>query len=333
MASVSTLFSVTRPYAFPLTIGAISVGSSLAFVDAPRHFSWLFFLLSMSGGLLVHAAANLINTYGDYMQGVDVKATSDDRALVDGVVTVKQVYRLIVFCVATAFAILLSVCYGITHRPPPPVSRAFMSPLFDLLALCVCGMFLAYAYTGPPFYWKYKGLGDICTILACGPLLVTGAYYCQLSTFPSLASFGFTLVPGLLADGILHANNTRDQVWDAKCGAVTLPMKLGRRLSHLFFISLYAISFLVVISSALFPSTFLPRREMEERGGWSWMQSILLLPLVLVPRSVGLTTRYYKGDLQDLCPSCGQFAGEFGLLQSVAIISWKLAEEYSWKVG
>ena len=248
-------------------------------------------------------------------------------------VTVKQIYRLIVFCVAMAFAILMYLCYDIIHRPPPPVSRTLLSPLLDLLILCFCGMFLAYAYTAPPFYWKYKGLGDICTILACGPLLVAGAYYCQLSTFPSYASLGFVLVPGLLADGILHANNTRDQVWDAQCGVVTLPMKLGPRLSGIFFIFLYSTSLLVVIVSALFPSTFLPRREMEERSEWNSTQSILLLPLALLPRSVGLITRYYEGKLKDLCPSCGQFAGEFGLLLSVAIVSWKLTEEYTGKIG
>ena len=84
MTPLSTLFFVTRPYALPLTVGAISVGSSLAFVESPDQFSWMFFLCSMAGGLFVHAAANLINTYGDYMQGVDVKESSDDRALVMG---------------------------------------------------------------------------------------------------------------------------------------------------------------------------------------------------------------------------------------------------------
>ena len=91
------------------------------------------------------------------------------------------------------------------------------NPVVGLCILSAAGLFLAYAYTAPPFYWKYKGLGDICMVLGFGPLLVTGAYYCQLSTLPSLASLWFSLAPGLLTDGILHANNTRDQVWDKQC--------------------------------------------------------------------------------------------------------------------
>ena len=73
--------------------------------------------MSMLGGLSVHAAANLINTYGDYKSGVDVKGSADDRALVDGVVTATTVYRMIVACVSVALAMLMIIVYTMAERP------------------------------------------------------------------------------------------------------------------------------------------------------------------------------------------------------------------------
>ena len=158
-------------------------------------------------------------------------------------------------------------------------------------------------------------------VLGFGPLLVTGAYYCQLSTLPSLASLWLSLAPGLLTDGILHANNTRDQVWDKQCGAVTLPMKLGKTFSGYYFIALYAFSYATMFAVALSPTTFL-------HHGTSSLPSLMFLsPLVLLPNCKNLISRYYAEDFKELCPRCGLFAGMFGALESVAIVMWNRSAE------
>ena len=332
MVSVSTLFYATRPWSFPVTVCAIGIGGALAYVDSPSHFSWPFFFLSLLGALLVHAAANLINTYGDYTKGVDVKATADDRAIVDGLLTATQVYRLIVFCVTAAMAILAVVCYEmVTRRPPVLQGRTLSTPVLDLLTLCACGLFLSYAYTAPPFYWKYRGLGDLCIIVGYGPLLVAGGYFCQLSSLPSLPALVFSLAPGLETDAILHVNNTRDQAWDAKCGAVTLPMRLGPRLSRLYFIALYAASFGISVAAALSPSTFFPRLAGVEEV-W-WLRAVFLLPLLLIPNCVDLVRRYDAALFKDLCPRCGELCGKYGVLQSIAIVAWGMAHHQQQTMG
>ena len=331
MPSLSTLFYATRPWAFPVTVCAIAIGGSLAYVDSPARFSWPFFLLSLLGALLVHAAANLINTYGDYTQGVDVKASADDRAIVDGLLTAEHVYRLIVFCVSCALAIVAVICYAMTTRRPPALEgRTYSTPVLDFLALSAAGLFIGYAYTAPPFYWKYKGLGDVCIILGYGPLLVAGGYYCQLSALPSLPALFFSLVPGLGTEAILHANNTRDQAWDAQCGAVTLPMKLGQRLSGLYFIALFAVQFAICIAAALDPAAFLPRGASMREGEaeeW-WRRALFLLPLLLLPNAVDLVRRYYAGSFKDLCPRCGELCGKNGVLLSIAIVVWGATAHY-----
>ena len=37
--------------------------------------------------LLLHAAANLFNTFYDFTKGIDTKAEADDRALVDATIS------------------------------------------------------------------------------------------------------------------------------------------------------------------------------------------------------------------------------------------------------
>ena len=333
MVSASSLFFATRPWSFPVTGCAIAVGGSLAFVDAPARFSWPLLSLSLAGGLLVHAAANLINTYGDYTKGVDVKASADDRAIVDGHVTALQIYRLIVACLLAATAVLGLVVAVVQQRPPLSSAVTLATPAVDLLLLSVLGVFIAYAYTAPPFYWKYKGLGDVCIVAAYGPLLVMGAYFCQLSALPPVQSLLFALAPGLCTDAILHSNNTRDQAWDAQCGAVTLPMKLGPRLSGLYFIGLFVLSFAAVVATAAWPSAFLPglHGAGAGRAQWSWAQAALLLPLLLVPRSVELVRRYYAAEFKDLCPRCGVFGGQFGVLQSIGLVTYAVATRHAAK--
>jgi 1,4-dihydroxy-2-naphthoate octaprenyltransferase len=332
MVSASVLFTATRPWSFPVTLCAISVGGAIAYADSPALFSWPHFALTMAGALFVHACVNLINTYGDFKMGVDAKGSADDRSLVDGLLTASTVYRMIVGCIAGALLMLLLILSTMPDRlhqlqqlKSSPLSfttrYALSSPLLDLLALCAFGLFIGYAYTAPPFYWKYKGLGDICIVLGYGPLLVTGAYYCQLFCLPSLPSLWFSIAPGLLTETILHANNTRDQAWDRQCGAVTLPMKLGSTLTGVFFILIFALSYLIMLMAAISPSLFLSHHRLQSDGS-HWLISLLFLsPVLLLPNCLSLIRSFYNGEFKDLCPRCGQFAGAFGLLEAAAIVS------------
>ena len=327
MPALSVYWTAARPWSFPVTVCAMAVGGALAYVDSPATFSFLNFFLSLLGGLFVHGAVNYINTYGDYSKGYDQKQTSDDRALVDGLLKPQQVYNAIVACVLAALTIAAYVIYGILTRPAP--AFALSTPLIDFLVLVAGGLLLGYAYTAPPFYWKYKGLGDILILLGYGPFLVCGAYFCQQSCLPSLRSLWFSIAPGMLTEAILHANNTRDQDWDRKCGAITLPMRLGPHLSRAWFIGLYVLTIATTVLAALAPHTFLP--HVSKSAGFSWSQLLFLSPLLLLPAMIDLIKRYDGKQFKDLCPRCGELAGQFGLLETVAIVAWRISNTYTAK--
>jgi 1,4-dihydroxy-2-naphthoate octaprenyltransferase len=113
--------------------------------------------------------------------------------------------------------------------PPslPPPLRAY----HDLLLLFAAGALLSFFYTSPPFHLKCRALGDVVIYLCFGPLLTqfTALLLLAPSSLPPSFLHVCHLPVGLLTEGILHANNTRDITMDKKSGTVTLAGKKGGR--------------------------------------------------------------------------------------------------------
>jgi len=74
----------TRPWSFPASFIAVLLAVAVA-SRSGLQWNYVGVAAAAAGGTLVHAAANLINTYYDFTSGVDRKDDADDRTLVDGV--------------------------------------------------------------------------------------------------------------------------------------------------------------------------------------------------------------------------------------------------------
>lgn len=70
------------------------MGSVLASKTDHGRFSWIILLATLLTVLSVHAAGNLVNTYWDFIRGIDSKRQSDDRTLVDSILTPEEVANL-----------------------------------------------------------------------------------------------------------------------------------------------------------------------------------------------------------------------------------------------
>ena len=67
------------------------VGAAISFrTPAQQDFSLIIFVLNVFTIALVHAAGNVVNTYFDYVKGIDNRK-SDDRTLVDHILTIDEV--------------------------------------------------------------------------------------------------------------------------------------------------------------------------------------------------------------------------------------------------
>lgn len=71
----------------------VLLGCVLAYKTAEA-FSVTTLVATLLTVVSVHAAGNLVNTYCDYMRGIDSERRSDDRTLVDHILTPEEVVNL-----------------------------------------------------------------------------------------------------------------------------------------------------------------------------------------------------------------------------------------------
>jgi 1,4-dihydroxy-2-naphthoate octaprenyltransferase len=228
-------FLATRPWSWPASL----VPAALAVaVSWPRVASAADAALPVAGVVLLQSFGNLVNTYFDYAKGVDTPATADDRALVDGWLTQRQLAQLAAATLAGGIAAL---------------SGPIVALGAPVAALAAAGVALAFFYTAAPFSLKYWGAGDAVIFAAFGPLLSVGvAMAATRSAEVDPAVLAASLPIGLLTVAILHANNTRDMAADAAAGARTLAQALGFRGSYAFYVALFMWAYASAGSASLY---------------------------------------------------------------------------------
>ncbi len=216
-------FWAVRPWAFPASVIPVAVGGAVVFYHS--RFSAAVFIATLIGAVLVHAGANLANTYFDFKNRLDTPEHSDDRTLVDGMFSPASVYAgsLVVLLAAAAIGLALSARAG-----------------WPMLCIGAAGLALAYFYTAGKIRYKYRGLGEIGIFLCFGPFLVVGTAMIQTGEFIPWALL-FSVPIGLHVAAILHSNNMRDSSNDKRAGAVTISQRLGERNSlYLYFFLIFA---------------------------------------------------------------------------------------------
>lgn len=283
---LKTWFLALRPWSFTAAAVPVALGTALAWNEGYFH-PWLFFL-ALIGGIAMQAGTNLINTYGDYMSGVDtVESNKTSPQLVLHLIEPEQMKRVgIAFFV---FVFLIGM-YLVYLRGWP------------LLFVGILGIIGGYGYTAGISY-KYKGLGTILVFFLMGPMMVWGAYFVQTGVHSWLAVW-VSLPVGFLVSGILHANDLRDLEHDHKAGIKTLALILGRELSipvyYALNIGAYVALLLLIIYKVL--------------------PLMAMLPLLLLPQvwQIIMNTREAaQGNLEKLNvleAGAAQFHFKFGLL-------------------
>lgn len=73
------------------SLSNLFLGAAISFRTPAQHdFSLIIFVLNVFTIALVHCAGNVVNTYFDYVKGIDNRK-SDDRTLVDHILTIDEV--------------------------------------------------------------------------------------------------------------------------------------------------------------------------------------------------------------------------------------------------
>ena len=109
-------FLASRPWSFTMTAISVSVGSTLAAIDGD--FSWILYLMTLLGTVLLHAATNLINDYYDVKNGVDTQEVSTAQyrphPLVEGKLKAEHVRRAayVLYGLSAFIGLLLAASRG-----------------------------------------------------------------------------------------------------------------------------------------------------------------------------------------------------------------------------
>lgn len=201
-----------------------------------------YFALSFAvlGLLLLQVAVNLFNDVGDYLKLIDLPTTPGGSGVIQaGWLTTYQVKTAAVVC------LILGSGFGIPALVNAPL------PILICGLLAVIGVL---GYSGKPFNFKYRAMGDVFVFLLCGPILTIGLSYAALGQLAEGVVF-LGAYFGFAATTILNANNISDITIDSERGATTFASVLGFRnaikLQVLYYVAAYASLFMLVTQTHL----------------------------------------------------------------------------------
>ncbi|CAO1425033.1 unnamed protein product [Diamesa serratosioi] len=225
LMKIKTYLTALRPWSLSASLVPTILGAAISYrtpsaITGQHDFSLIIFILNLFTIITVHCAGNVVNTYFDYVKGIDNRK-SDDRTLVDHILTKDEVVSL--------GAILYMIgCVGF-------ILLAMLSPArMEHLALVYFGgLSSSFLYTGG-IGLKYIALGDLIILIIFGPISVIFSYMSQTGNI-NWALIYYAIPLALNTEAILHSNNTRDSESDQKVGIVTLAILIGRTASHVLY--------------------------------------------------------------------------------------------------
>lgn len=250
-----------RPPTLLAAVAPVLVGSGLAWGD--RVFRLDAFLVTLLAALLINVAANFANDASDHARGADgPERIGPPRAVASGLLTPRQVWAgtAVVFTLAAGCGLYLAWISG-----------------WQVIAIGAAAIVATLAYTGGPWPYGYRGLGEAFVFLFFGVAAVVGSRFVHDATAPREA-WVLAVPVGLLAAAILTANNTRDIDTDGAAGKRTMAVRLGRRGSRIMFCSLLVSAFVTIgiaVASGLVAAGAL--------------LAMVALPLAIVPARLVLT--------------------------------------------
>ena len=244
-----------RPPTLLAAVAPVLVGSGLAAADDV--FRWDAFAAALTAAVLINLAANFANDASDAKRGTDLAdRIGPPRAVATGLLTARQVWR------GTAIAVALAAVIG--------AYLAWISS-WVIIVIGVAAILAMLGYTGGPWPYGYRALGELFVFTFFGPVAVVGSRYVHDTTAP-LDAWLLAVPVGFLVTAILVANNVRDIDTDRATGKRTLAVVLGRRATRVLFAALILSAFALVAVFAAVGAT----------GVWTLI-ALLALPLAVQP--------------------------------------------------
>lgn len=249
MAERKYWVEAARPRTLVAGVVPVLVGTAAAGRLSPPRF-----LGSLVVAIFMQVGVNFANDYFDAVKGVDTSERLGPRRLTSSGLISPGAMRN-----AMAAAFLAAVVTGIGLA-------AFAG--WELVVVGAVSVIAALGYSGGPYPYGSRGLGEVFVFIFFGVVATVGSAYVQIEEISALAICASVPV-GFLAAAILVANNLRDIPTDSRTSKRTLAVILGDTRTRVAFKALIIGSYLSLGLIALC-------------GGGPWV----LLPLLSFPLAI-----------------------------------------------
>lgn len=286
------LFAV-RPWSFPASAMPIIVSLAYLFWTG-ADMNWFYGVWTLVNMILFHIAGNVWSDYHDYKKSVDREDTTGATTLTTGMFQPHEIRNLAigVFVIAAIGGVGLVLLTGL-----------------PLLWIGLAGAALTLLYP----LLKYNALGDLDIVLTFAFLPTIGTAFVTTGAI-DWSVLLIALPVGLITDGILHCNNTRDMVSDRRAEIKTLAMGLGTKASAVMY------SFEV-----LFPFVWIISCVLMKAMPWSVLAALVAFPIALgCAKSMMKSIKEGVELILDLDQRTAKLQMVFSLLISIAFVVSKL---------
>jgi 1,4-dihydroxy-2-naphthoate octaprenyltransferase len=242
---------------------------------------------------LVQASTNMFNDLMDYRRGTDTDGKAEEKVLVSGEMTAKQIAYVI------GGFLTIALCSGIIIASQTS---------WYILLVALFGAFVAVFYSFGPLPISHTPFGEIASGLTMGIGITTTVAFIQVQSFHW--QMVWMAIPTAIYIGfIMFTNNLCDRESDREAGRHTLPGILGFEFSKTIWI--LSSSFLVLITLLLIWVKVYPI--------WNLIVIILLLNYQkLYKMKVYQQEQFYKGKMMGVM---GKIGAQYHILMIVGLLA------------
>ena len=212
----------TLPMALAPVIAGTAAAQSMWGSDVVRA------LLAFAVALLLQIGVNYANDYSDGIKGTDDDRVGPMRLVGSGAAAPRQVLAAALGC------FVLAMVAG--------VALVALSGQWWFLVIGASAVLAAWGYTGGPWPYGYRGLGDAAVFVYFGLVAVLCTAMTQAGEL-TLQAWIAAVATGLFACALLMANNIRDIPGDQEVGKRTLAVRLGDRWARVVFTAELGLAF------------------------------------------------------------------------------------------
>ena len=274
---IRTWLLAIRPATLPASVSGVIVGIGAALADGAA-FRPDTALGCMAVALLLQMAANLANDLSDFHRGADnADRLGPTRVAASGLVSIRQLEVAIAAVLATSG--IVGIWLAFLGGPA-------------ILVLGAAAILALLGYTGGPFPYGYRGLGEVFVFIFFGLAAVVGTAVLQSGRVQTL--YVVAAIPvGALTTGILVVNNLRDTTTDRAAGKRTLAVTFGEGFARFEYVA-------CLVTAWIVPAGLVVGRLAGASVGSG---AAVLLPFVTLPIAVPLLRIVYaEGDPRRLNP-------------------------------